>query len=160
MDIFNFAMEFEKESEEYYLDMIKKCSYEPIKKILGFLAGEERRHFEIIQKIKGNNKIKLKNTSIIKDAKVVFKSMKLDMEIKSTKDFEDLLTKAEELENKSKYFYLEKAEEIDDADQKVVLLTLSEEEEMHFNLLNSIRAFYLQPKQWVENAEFNHLDDY
>jgi len=160
MDIYNFALEFEKESEEYYLEMMKKCSFDPIKKILSFLAGEERRHFEIIQKIKTKTKVKLKNTSIIKDAKEVFKSMKLDLNIKLTNDFEDLLTKAEELEKKSKYFYLEKAEEADDADHKIILLTLSEEEDMHFNLLNSIREFYLQPKQWVENAEFNHLDDY
>ncbi|MBN2544877.1 MAG: ferritin family protein [Spirochaetes bacterium] len=160
MDIYNFALEFEKESEEYYMKMIKNCSIEPIKKILGFLAGEERRHFEIIQKLKQNNKIKLNKSSIIKDAKEVFESMKLDYDIRSTKEFEDLLTKSQELEKKSKYFYLEKAEEINDSDQKLILLTLSEEEEKHFNLLNSIRDFYLRPKQWVENAEFNHLNDY
>lgn len=162
MDIFKFALDFEKESENYYLKLAKICSFKPVEKILKMLADEEKKHYKIVEKLEKKIKVKKKESLILDDAKSIFKKIKPQAveELTKTKEFDDILSKAEELEKKSKNFYLEKAESADDEEQKIVFLTLSQEEDKHFNLLRFLREFYMRPKQWVEDAEFNHLDEY
>ncbi|MDA3850867.1 MAG: hypothetical protein PF447_06310 [Spirochaetaceae bacterium] len=36
----------------------------------------------------------------------------------------------------------------------------ADEEHRHYHLIDNIEELLLRPKQWVEDAEFNHLEDY
>jgi rubrerythrin len=68
--------------------------------------------------------------------------------------------KAQEIERKSRNFYLQKADEVEDSIQKGIFRNLAEEEKKHFFLLQNIIDFVAMPKDWLENAEWYHLDEY
>ena len=44
--------------------------------------------------------------------------------------------------------------------QRKVFLKLAGEEKKHIFLLENLVEFVFSPETWIENAEFNHLDDY
>ena len=52
MDIFDFAMEKEKEAEKLYRELAERSKEEGVKKILLMLADDEAKHFEIVKRMK------------------------------------------------------------------------------------------------------------
>ena len=68
--------------------------------------------------------------------------------------------KAQDIEKESREFYLQKADEVQDHCQKGIFRKLAEEENKHYFLLDNIIEFVSRPEQWLENAEFHHLEDY
>jgi len=44
--------------------------------------------------------------------------------------------------------------------QRKIFLKLAGEEKKHVFLLANLVEFVSRPETWIENAEFNHLDDY
>ncbi|MHC4528912.1 MAG: ferritin family protein, partial [Planctomycetota bacterium] len=72
----------------------------------------------------------------------------------------DLYRKAQDIEQNSRDFYLEKADEVKEEYQKDIFLQLAEQENKHYFLLDNIIEFVSRPKTWLENAEFVHLQDY
>jgi len=163
MNIFDFAINFEKDSEEYYLELARKCENQGLKKILLMLADDEKKHQEIVIKMKSNvSNIEFLETKILLNVKNIFQEMKDknqnldDVNIKQ----KNLYRHAEELEKKSEEFYLEKAKVAENEEHKKIFLMLAEEEKKHFFLLYNIQQFVSHPDYWVENAEFHHLDAY
>ena len=68
--------------------------------------------------------------------------------------------KALEMEQATIDFYTQKANEVKAPSQKEVLLNIASEEKKHYFLLENLIEFMAKPAQWVEHAEFNHLDEY
>jgi len=100
-------------------------------------------------------------TTILTDAKNIFAQIKesgesFDFDIKQT----ELYKKAQDIEEKSRDFYLEKANEVKEECQKGLFLKLAEEEKKHYFLLDNIIEFVSRPEHWLENAEFYHLEEY
>ncbi|KKL92192.1 hypothetical protein LCGC14_1887170, partial [marine sediment metagenome] len=100
-------------------------------------------------------------TTILTDAKNVFVQLKdsgeeFDVEISQI----DLYKKAQDIEEKSRDFYLEKASQVEEEYQKDIFLRLANEEKKHYFLLDNIIEFVSKPEQWLENAEFYHLEEY
>lgn len=161
MNVFEFCMNMEQEGEQYYRDMAGKCKLKGLKQILNMLADDEVKHYEYFKSLKNNSVINQYGSTIIIDSKNVFQTMK-----ESEKEFNlegtniDLFKKAREVELKSESFYKEKAEEIESAEAKELLLKIAEEERSHAHLIDNILVFLSKPEAWVENAEFHHLDEY
>ena len=159
MNIYDFAFKMEKDSEEYYRELAGKCNNAGLKNILLKLADDEKKHQEIVLKMKSSANVEMSDTKILNYAKNIFQEMKDKKEkIEVNIRQKDLYTKAEELEKKSEDFYLEKAKEAEDQKHKEIFLKLAEEEKKHFFLLYNIQQFVSHPDYWVENAEFHHLD--
>ena len=57
-------------------------------------------------------------------------------------------------------FYQEKAGQMEEEYQREIFTALAEEEKKHFFLLENIIEFVSRPRNWLENAEFHHLDEY
>ena len=72
----------------------------------------------------------------------------------------DLYRKARDIETKSFKFYMEKARESGDPRVQKMFFLIAEEEKRHEFLLENILQFISRPQTWLENAEFNHLDQY
>lgn len=161
MDIFDFAMEKEKLSENYYRQLSKKTENKGLKNIFGMLAGEEARHYDIVSKMKEDTPVEVTQTSVLSDAKAVFSKMREAAE-KFSFDISqiELYRKARDIEGESRDFYLEKAEEVPEKQQKDIFLGLAEEEKKHYLLLENIIDFVSRPEDWLENAEFYHLEEY
>jgi rubrerythrin len=70
--------------------------------------------------------------------------------------------KAMAIEEMSREFYLDKASNAGDEVVKQIFLRLAGEEEKHFRIMENIAEFVARPEpgNWLENAEWHHLDEY
>ena len=160
MDIFDFALKMEKDGEQFYLDLYQKNTNTGIRKVLKLLADEEVKHYNAIDKMK-TGPSHITETKILDDAKNIFVELKdsgqeFDVETSQI----DFYKKAQDVEEKSRNYYLEKANEVSRDYQKELFLKLAEEEKKHYFLLDNIIEFVSRPEHWLENAEFFHLEEY
>lgn len=161
MNIFEFAMEKEKLSEDYYRQLAKETTNTGLKNICTMLADEEVKHFKIVKGMQSQTTEEITQTPILQKAKQIFDSIR-----KSTEELNpdiselELYQKARDIEQQSKEFYLEKAKEVKDSRQKEIFQKLADEEQKHYFLLNNICEFVARPEWFLENAEMYRFDDY
>ena len=160
MDIFDFALKMEKDGEGFYREIAAKTKNKGLQVILTMLADEEVKHYQAIERMK-LNELKTVRSSILNKAKNIFVEMKEQgQEFEAEKEQIALYEKAQEIEKKSQDFYNEKAKQADSEDQKNLLIDLAKEEEKHYFLLENIIKLVSKPKQWLEDAEWYHLEEY
>jgi len=160
MNVFEYAMQMEKDGEEFYRRLAQQTTNKGLKTILTMLADDEVKHYNAIKKMQ-SEKPEIPGTTILSGAKNIFVQIRdsgedFDLDIKQI----DLYTKAQEIEQKSWDFYLQKANETTDETHKDVFLKLTDEEKRHYFLLDNIIKFVSRPEHWLENAEFYHLEEY
>ncbi len=161
MDIFEFAMDMEKTSEDYYRRLSRKTANKGLSNILTLLANEENKHFKIVQQMKQQTVPAIAETDVLGNAKLIFKKMKESAESFSVEVTElELYEKARDIERKSRQFYLEKANEVTDASHREIFKKLAAEEQKHLALLQGICDFVTKPRWFLENAEIYRFDDY
>jgi rubrerythrin len=161
MDIFEFAMEKEQHAEKLYRQLADQADHDGFKSILTMLADEEAKHYQTVQQMKAKTPVKLTKTPVLANAKQVFQKMAAGAEkFRFDASEADLYRKAAQIEQQSKDYYLEKAEEVDNADQKEIFRQLAAEEDKHLTLVQSIGDFVARPETYLEDAEFSHFDDY
>ncbi len=160
MDIFGFAMQMEKDGEAYYREIAEKTGDKGVSTIMNILADEEVRHYQILQEMK-TCAPDLPETKVLSDVKNIFVKMRENNE-QPTPDASqiEMYKKAQDLEKKSQEFYEEKSGEVELPAQKELLLKIADEEKRHFFLLENIINFVYRPQSWLENAEFNKLEEY
>jgi len=161
MNIFDFAMEKEKYSEDYYRRLAEKTGSIGLRNIFTMLVDEEAKHYAIVSNMKKNVISQVADTSVLSDAKEIFADMRdtaenFDFNISQL----ELYKKAKDIEKQSRQFYLEKKEQVDDISQKKIFQKLADQEHKHFILLENIVDFLSRPQTWLENAEWYHLDEY
>lgn len=165
MDIYNFAMQMEKDGEDYYRELAAASKLDGLKRIFTMLAEEEVKHFHFIEELQQKQgKAKLAETTILTNVKNIFidmKEEKPDLHIDSTADT-NAFRKARDIEEKSMVFYQEKADEAKDDSVKSLLQRLAKEEEKHMYIMENLVEFVSKPEpgNWLENAEWHHLEDY
>ena len=161
MNVFDLAMEMEKDGEKYYRQLAEKTANSGMKNILDMLAEDEVKHFQVLQKLKASSQVELLSTPILSGSKNIFQ------QLYDNKNWDgipvkqiDLYKKALEIETRSFNFYMEKARANTDPATKKMFFLIAEEEKRHEFLLDHIIQFVSRPQTWLENAEFNHLDQY
>jgi rubrerythrin len=161
MDVFKFAMEKEKFSEDYYRRLSKKTSNKGLSNILTMLAQEERKHFNAIQQMQQQRPQQKMDTDVLGNARQVFENMRQSVENFSFDVTEvELYEKARDIEKDSRQFYLEKSNEVTDASHKEIFKKLADEEQKHLVLVQRICDFVARPQWFLENAEMYRFDDY
>ncbi len=161
MDIFEFAMEKEKFSEDYYRQLAEKTNHPGLSNICKMLADEEVKHFKTVQNMQNAAVEDVTKTPVLKNAKDIFESMR-----KSTEKFDldvselELYQKARHIEEQARKFYLEKADEVENPEQKEIFKKLAKEEGKHYFLIDNICDFVEKPKWFLENAEIYRFEDY
>jgi rubrerythrin len=161
MDIFEFAMKMEKDGEQYYRELAAKSKINGLKRILILLAENEVEHYNVLKSLKENTSPRLTGYTIVKDAKNIFTEMKENNEVMDLEGTgTDLYRKAVEIEKKSEAFYREKAGEVGSEEAAKLLLQIAEEERRHAYFMENMVIFLSRPQAWIENAEFNHLEEY
>jgi len=162
MNIYKYAMKMEKDGEKYYRELAKKTANVGLQNILKMLANEEVKHYHILEQMSKNDEhAELAETAILQNAKNIFVEMREDnLKFKPDTPQTKLYRKAQEIEEKSYQFYLEKGDTVEIESQKKIFLKLAAEEKKHMFLMENIVDFVSRPETWIENAEFNHLDDY
>ena len=164
MNIYEYALQMEKDGEEFYRELAENCQVKGIKTILIMLANEEVKHFNIIAQMqKHAGKSPSAKTKVLENVKNVFASMK-EEKADLFFDASDLAAyrKAVDIEEMSLKFYQDKAAETGDKEEKQIFLRLAGEEHKHFRIMEYIVEFVARPEpgKWLENAEWHHLDEY
>lgn len=160
MNIFKFAMQMEKDGEDYYRSLAQQAGNKGLKTIFTMLADEEVKHYKVVQQMM-TQKPRMTETTILTGVKNVFAQIKesnqgFNFDARQT----ELYRKAQDIERNSREFYLQKADEVQQEYHKEIFLKLAEQENKHFFLLENIIQFVSRPEHWLENAEFYHLDEY
>lgn len=160
MDIFDYAMQMEKDGENYYRRLAESTANKGVKSIFSMLADEEVRHFNILKDAKFQTPQQIRESTILHDTRNIFTELKQSGE-RWNPDAEqkELYRKARDIEEKSRKFYLENAQHAA-VGQKEIFLKLAEEERKHYLLLENILQLVSRPESWLENAEFYHSEEY
>ena len=169
MDIYTFAMQMEKNGENYYRELEQKCKNKGMKKVFAMLAEEEEKHYQIIKQIREKTILpEVAESEVLTDVKNIFQQMKEDklnfeqgFYVDTTEET-NAYRKARDIEETSRNFYLEKAEEETDKQSELILRMLAREEDKHYRIMDNIVEFVSRPEpgNWLENAEWHHLDNY
>lgn len=160
MDIFEYAMKMEKDGENFYRRIAQKTADKGLKNIVTMLANEEVKHYRAVERMKQDN-YQMTETSVLDDAKNIFVEMnERNKGFEPAEEQTELYEKAKEIERESWEFYEEKAGEAEKEQQKKLFERLAEEERKHYFLLDNIIEFVSRPKNWLENAEWYHLEEY
>lgn len=161
MDIFEFAKEKEKYAEEFYRDRAAKSPDKGLAEIFLLLANEEEKHFDLIEKMQAEVPAELAETTVLSDAAAIFEKIREGaMKFSFDRSELELYKEAQKIEQNARDYYLDKADQVEVQAQKDIFLKLAEEEKKHYFLLDNIIDFVSRPQQWLENAEFHHMEDY
>jgi rubrerythrin len=161
MDIYEYAMQMEKDGEFYYRELADKVANPGLKKIFAMLADAEVIHYNTFLKMKKNEKAEMADTAILSEVKNIFIKMRENNEITGINTSHiELYKKAQEIEQRSRDFYEEKASEVKVPSQKEIFLKIAEEEKKHFFILENILVFVSRAQNWLENAEWYRFDEY
>ena len=161
MDIFKFAKQMEKEGEGYYRDLAKKTAVPGLREILTMLADSEVNHYRVFQNMEKQLPCKLPNTPFLSSAKAVFAQMKGEQKLIASDQTQiALYRKALDIEETSRDFYIEKAKQLENHEQKAVLMKIADQEKQHYQIVDNMIDLILAPELWLENAEWHHLDEY
>ncbi len=161
MDIFEFAKEKEEQAELLYRDLALKSPDEGLHKIFSMLADEEEKHYEVIEAMQAQTDVEIAQTPILDNVIGIFEKIRdSGKKFNFDKSQIKLYQQAEEIEAHARDFYYEKAQEVENPAQKDIFLQLAEQEKNHYMLIDNLVEFVSRPTQWLENAEFYHLEDY
>ena len=157
MNVFDYAMQMEKDGEAYYRELAQKCNDTGLARVLIMLADEEVKHYNLFKQMK-TGKAEYSEIPLLANVKTIFSEMQqkgdaFDFGAEQVAFYR----KAQDIEKKSEDFYREKAAEISDNDQKDILLKIADEEKKHFLILDGIIDFVQRPASWLENAEWGNI---
>lgn len=152
-------MKLEKDGEKYYRQLSKNLKNPGMKSILNMLADDEVKHYNIFKNMSERTQPSMKETDVLKKSRNIFTEMQGE-QIDPGIGKREMYKKAQDLEKKTQEFYEKKAAEVHDATQKELFLKIADEEKRHYFLLENIINFVSRPETWIEDAEFNHLEEY
>ncbi len=159
MDIYEYAMQLEKDGENFYREVASKTVNIGLKTILMMLADAEVKHYKLFQNMRDNDKVRMSDSPILDNVRNVFVEMREKKQFEADVSHIELYKKAQGIELKTRDLYLDKAEEAG-PEQKEIFLKIAEEEKRHYLILENIIRFVGQPDIWLENPEWYHLEDY
>ncbi len=160
MNIFDYAIQKEKEGETLYRRLAQQVTNPSFALFFNWLADEELKHLTILESLKDNNEF---IPHIENDPKIHF-SQKLETlltnEESSTLTSEvEALAEAYREERGSYKFYVEHAKQAPSPDQFKIFMTLAEEEKKHqeiiAGLIKHIKKSELDEDQTVLISDFD-----
>lgn len=161
MDVYDYAMQLEKDGESYYREASRLSKHKGLSRILTMLADAEVAHYNVFKNMKENSPVQLSDVPILNNVKNIFVAMKDEGQLEGIEVSEiALYTKAQEIEKKTEDFYLEKASAMEKPSDHEMFLQVAREENKHFFILQQIINFVSRPQSWLENAEWYHLEEY
>ncbi len=159
MDIYEYAMQMEKDGENFYREVASKTNNSGLKTILTMLADAEVRHYSLFKNMKNNDKVGMPDSPILNDVKNIFIDMREKKQFEADISQIELYKKAQGIEKQTRDFYLDKADKVA-PEQKEIFLKIADEEKRHYLVLENIIKFVSKPDIWLENPEWYHLEDY
>jgi rubrerythrin len=161
-DLLNSAIEIERKSIELYQEFSRQTIVEELSSIFQFLAAEEKSHYEILKAWRENADAPvLDESQLIADPENVFQKLADHFNIYGVPatHYYNAYDKARIFEEKSIAFYENLDEQIP-VGQKIILMKIIDQEKKHAQFLKNLLEFVRHPGEWLENAEWYHLEEY
>ena len=159
MKIYDFAIQMEADGEVYYRKLADIAAHPGLTAIFTHLADSEHKHLEIIKEMKRERYI-LQEVSALDREKNLFTFLKKEpVSLVFPEDEVKAYEEALKIEEKSRDFYEEKAEEMVSPEAAAAFRRLAQEEQSHVLIIQNVINFVYKPQQWVESAEFGTSDD-
>ncbi len=161
-DIWQFAKDFEKEGQRYYEKLALESTIPELAGVFSFLAQEKKRHFEILDNLQKNlQPDPVKNGSAFEKAGDAFKKLASGPDVPDViEDAESVYRAALQLEKKSIEYYAQAVDKVDSDDQRAALEFILEQERTHVRVVEAVIEFIGRPREWLENAEWTHFEEY
>ena len=163
MNLLDQAMSIETEGIRFYAELSQKTEPREIAGIFGFFAQEEKRHYEIFNAWKNNIKAPdIDDTKMLGKANEIFQTLSAQFTTAGVPaiDHDDAYKKALRLEEKSIAYYNEIRGRLGNEEQRTMLTLIIHQEQTHVKLINQLMEFQRHPNEWLENAEWNHQEEY
>jgi rubrerythrin len=161
MDVYSYAMQMEKDGEAYYRECAAKTASAGLRRILLMLADAEVAHFELFRRMQAQEEARLPDSDLLEQVKNVFAEIREREGAAGVRSSEvDLYRKAQELERRSWELYDAEAGRAVSPAERLTFERIAVEERRHFRILEGIVDFVSRPEQWLENAEWYHLEEY
>lgn len=162
MDFFEVAKTMEQESSKFYEQQAACAPIPQLASVFTFLVKEEQNHYDLFSALqKKSAAVPLPDNSVLARARDAFAKEFRTIKVPSTlSDVQSAYSKALEKEQKAVAFYTAESAKLTDSRQKGDVLLVIEQEKKHVILFESLLEFVRKPKEWLENAEFNHLGEY
>lgn len=161
MNIYDYAMQLEKDGERYYRELAGTIVNAGLRNIMTMLADAEVKHYELFARMKRDEAVEVPDSPLINDVKNIFVRMREEGEVITADGSEiDLYARAQGIEEQTRDFYREKAGALADGTQQRAFLKIADEEQRHYLILDNIIEFVARPFNWLENAEWYHLEEY
>jgi rubrerythrin len=159
MEILDFAMQMEKDGEEFYRGLAGDCPDKGLKAIFTMMAEAEAEHYRTLAQIKEGATPPAEEDTLLDGIRNIF----VDMGSKGgTFNFSDsqidVYKKALDIEKRAEQFFLDKLGEATDEKQRTLLKSLADEERDHVRIIENILEFVSRPSEWLENAEWSGLE--
>ncbi|MGM0444401.1 MAG: ferritin family protein [Fibrobacterota bacterium] len=164
MDAISTAIQMEEEGIAFFEKMIKQTEEDDLKGVFRFLRDQEIRHRDYFRRIADGDTTS--SFSADKDsveyARSAFSSLKdnFDGVSESLRNSVEAYKKARAMEAEAVEFYTGLREEAQTDQEKESLQVIIDEEKKHEKLMDAMVDFVAKPDEWLENAEFFHLDKY
>ncbi|MGC9168493.1 MAG: ferritin family protein [Desulfurella sp.] len=159
MDAIDYALALEEDGKNYYNEQALKAKKEEIRSLFLMLAADETRHYKIIEKFK-EGVYEYLPTSTFDNVPNLFKKLKnQNSDFSDEQNLLDVYSKAIKIEIDSRDFYKQKSLESDNENEKNILQLISKEEDKHRIILENLMEFIRKGQEWVESAEFSHIEE-
>ncbi len=155
MDMFEFAIQMEKDAESLYRELADRASISGIKKVFTMLADDEAKHKKAIEKLQKKldaepeKGVAIEIKTVFDEIRANFRNIHLDDHV--VRDYERAL----EVEKKGIDYYKKQFEGSKDGKTKKLYELLMKQESYHFKTIENLIEMVRKPEWWVENAEFN-----
>jgi rubrerythrin len=166
MDLLGMAKELENSAVLFYQNLAKSTEVSEFSGIFNDLAREEQKHFEIFEKWQKNERLPYLENFVPQatDSARIFEYLSEQFKA-STGEFisrSQIFKMAVELERKSigHYRLMMKSSDAGISVHRALVERIVAQEENHIRAIDALAEFQRHPGEWLENAEFNHRDEY
>ena len=164
MDFFDFAKEIERQGAHQYAVLAETMPVRELSGIFSYMKEQENRHYELFDSWQHTMPSPpLAAETVLGKAKEAFKRIAdhfMTNHYFPPINYRQAYEKALEFEKKSIALYDEGLTKIENRDHQTVLKLILDQEKAHARFLTSLMEFERSPGEWLENAEWYHLDEY
>jgi rubrerythrin len=160
-DIWEKAIEMEEEGKAFYAECARTSVLPDLKGVFTFLADQEEHHAHLFRRMsKELPALANENGNVLGNARLAFDEIaKRSILPDLITDSASLYAQALEMEKGAVKYYKDALHKTAVAEQKLALEFIIKQEQAHVKLFDSMIAFVKQPKQWLEDAEWNHWSE-
>ena len=161
MNIFQFAINMEREGEKYYTEQAEINKENSLSIIFTMLANDESMHVKVLQDKANKLPCDLKQNETLSKAKNVFTDIKTTkIGINQMPNQLGVYRLALENEKASITLYQKYLSEAMDDESKKLFEYLMKQEEDHYEIIDQLVTLLSRSEEWVESAEFGLRKEY